>query len=193
MRAAALFRRSMIYQEDMLGPMTKWRWVVREAATIPESMRRALKFAMTAPAGPVFLSIPGSELSATATRQNHRPVALYGVDEESPERSGRDEGCRMLLEARNPLLTVGDEITLCHAEQEVLQLAELLGLPVSGQIEFGCWSKPFPTRHPLFIGPMLPRMPFPEGLDIRLNIFRATVTPNSPSRASGRYRFGRIR
>lgn len=158
------------FQDEMLGPMTKWRWVVRDAATIPESMRRALKFAMTAPGGPVFLSIPGSELSATATA-TIIDQSLFTVSMKN-RLSEADvlKAARMLLEAQNPLLTVGDEITLCNAEQEVLELAELLGLPVSGQIEFGCWSKPFPTRHPLFLGPMLRKMPFPEGLDVRLNV-----------------------
>lgn len=158
------------FQDEMLGPMTKWRWVVRDAGAIPESMRRALKFAMTAPGGPVFLSIPGSELGATATARIIDQSLFTVSMKNRPSEADIMKAARMLIEARNPLLTVGDEITLCNAEQEVLQLAELLGLPVSGQSEFGCWSKPFPTRHPLFLGPMQPGMPFPEGLDVRLNI-----------------------
>jgi len=34
---------------------------------------------------------------------------------------------------------------------EVVQLAELLGLPVAGGGEFGVWSKPFPTRNALYL------------------------------------------
>jgi len=33
-----------------------------------------------------------------------------------------------LIEAENPLISIGDEITQCRGEKELLQLAELLGL-----------------------------------------------------------------
>ena len=60
----------------------------------------------------------------------------------------------MLLEAKNPLISVGDEVTWCRGQKELVELAELLGLPVAGEMaNLGYWSKPFPTRHPLFVGP----------------------------------------
>jgi thiamine pyrophosphate-dependent acetolactate synthase large subunit-like protein len=65
---------------------------------------------------------------------------------------------------------VGDEITMCNGEAEVLELAELLGLPVAGGGEFGVWSKPFPTMNPLYLGPVLRNMRFPGTVDLRVNI-----------------------
>ena len=44
----------------------------------------------------------------------------------------------------------GDEVTVCGAEKELLELAELLGTPVADPGRTNTWSKPFPTRHPLF-------------------------------------------
>jgi len=81
-----------------------------------------------------------------------------------------DAVARQLIEAKNPLLSVGDEITLCQGEREVVELAELLGLPVAGGGEFGVWSKPFPTRNPLYLGPVLANMRFPSDIDLRLNL-----------------------
>ena len=52
----------------------------------------------------------------------------------------------------------------------MLELAELLGLPVAGGGEFGVWSKPFPTRNPLYLGPVLGNMRFPGQVDLRLNL-----------------------
>jgi len=76
-----------------------------------------------------------------------------------------------LIEAKNPLISIGDEITQCRGEKELLQLAELLGLPVSGQASsLGFCSKPFPTRHPLFIGAYLKTMRFPGAVDVHLNL-----------------------
>ncbi len=158
------------YQESMLGPITRWRWTAQTGKSIPETTRRALKFAATPPAGPVFLAIPDNELrsEATATIMDQ---TLFDVSMKiRPDKDDIEKTARMLIEAKNPLLSVGDEITLCRGENQVVELAELLGLPVAGQEEFGVWSKPFPTRNPLYIGPMLRTMRFPGQVDIHLNI-----------------------
>ena len=77
----------------------------------------------------------------------------------------------MLIEAKNPLISVGDEITWCRGEKELLELAELLGAPVAGITGgLGYWSKPFPTRHPLYIGTVLRTMRFPGKPDVLLNL-----------------------
>lgn len=78
-----------------------------------------------------------------------------------PDRHDIERVARLLIEAKNPLLSVGDEITMCRGEKEVVELAELLGLPVAGGGEFGVWSKPFPTQNPLYLGPVLGNMRFP--------------------------------
>ncbi len=158
------------YQESMLGPITKWRWTAQTTSSIPDTTRRALKFAATAPAGPVFLAIPENALRESAT-SNVMERSLFDVPMQiRPDKASIEKVARMLIEAKNPLLSVGDEITLCHGEKEVVELAELLGLPVSGQGEFGVWSKPFPSMHPLYIGPRLRNMRFPREIDLHLNI-----------------------
>ena len=69
------------------------------------------------------------------------------------------------------MLSFGDEVTLCHAEKELLELCELLGLPAAGgNGALGFWSKPFPTRHPLYIGAMLRQMRFPKAIDVHINV-----------------------
>jgi thiamine pyrophosphate-dependent acetolactate synthase large subunit-like protein len=158
------------HQESMLQPLTKWYWLAQSAAGIPESTRRALKFASTPPSGPVFLAIPDDLLGATASAQI-MDQSLFDVPMHiRPDKSDIETVARMLIEAKNPLLSVGDEITRCHGEAEVQELAELLGLPVAGGGEFGVWSKPFPTRNPLYLGPVLRNMKFPGPADVRLNI-----------------------
>lgn len=158
------------YQEYMMSPITKWRWTAQTARGIPETTRRALKFATTPPSGPVFLAIPDDELRTQAT-STIMDQSLFDVPMHTrPDQDSIEKAARMLIEAKNPLLSVGDEITLCRGEREVLELAELLGLPVAGQGEFGVWSKPFPTRNPLYIGPMLRNMRFPGEVDVHLNI-----------------------
>ena len=55
------------HQENMLAPLTKWYWQAQSVAGIPETVRRALKFAATPPGGPVFLAIPENMLHTEAT------------------------------------------------------------------------------------------------------------------------------
>jgi benzoylformate decarboxylase len=158
------------HQENMLAPLTKWYWQAQSVAGIPETVRRALKFAATPPGGPVFLAIPDNMLRAEGSAAV-MDKKLFDV----PMRIRADQKdieavARLLIEAKNPLLSVGDEITLCQGESEVVELAELLGLPVAGGGEFGVWSKPFPTRNPLYLGPVLANMRFPGDIDLRLNL-----------------------
>jgi len=153
-----------------MGAITKWRWTAQTARGIPETARRALKFAATPPSGPVFLAIPDNELR-TQTTGTIMDQALFDVSTKMrADKDAVENAAKMLIEAKNPLLSVGDEITLCRGEKEVVELAELLGVPVAGQGEFGVWSKPFPTRNPLYIGPMLRNMRFPGEVDVHLNI-----------------------
>jgi thiamine pyrophosphate-dependent acetolactate synthase large subunit-like protein len=158
------------FQDSMLAPITKWRWTAQSTKGIPETTRRALKFAATPPGGPVFLALPENTLRAQDAGEII-DQALFDVPMRiRPDRAVVERIALMLIEAKSPLLTVGDEIALCRGEREVVELAELLGLPVAGRGEWGEWSKPFPTRHPLFLGPFLPRMRYPADIDVQLNI-----------------------
>ena len=158
------------HQELMMQPLTKWYWQANATNGIPETVRRAMKFAATPPGGPVFLAIPDNMLREQATAQV-MDQSLFDVPMKvRPDKKDIEAVARMLIEAKNPLLSVGDEVTMCQGEKEVVELAELLGLPVAGGGEFGVWSKPFPTRNPLYLGPVLGNMRFPGQVDLRLNI-----------------------
>jgi benzoylformate decarboxylase len=158
------------HQEQMMAPITKNWWLAESTADIADVTRRVMKFAMTRPSGPVFLSIPDDLLRAQATAQVY-DASLFNVSMKiRPDHKDVQTVAKMLIEAKNPLLSVGDEITQSHAEAEVVELAELLGLTVCGQAGQGNWSKPFPTRSPLYIGAYATNMRFPGQVDVHINI-----------------------
>jgi thiamine pyrophosphate-dependent acetolactate synthase large subunit-like protein len=158
------------HQEQMMAPITKNWWLAESTADIADVTRRVMKFAMTRPSGPVFLSIPDDLLRAQATAQVY-DASLFNVSMKiRPDHKDVQTVAKMLIEAKNPLLSVGDEITQSHAEAEVVELAELLGLTVCGQAGQGNWSKPFPTRNPLYIGAYATNMRFPGQVDVHINI-----------------------
>jgi benzoylformate decarboxylase len=158
------------HQESMMQPMTKWFWLAESTAGIPDVTRRALKFAATPPTGPVFLSIPDDLLRREATAQVYDSKLFNVAMKIRPDKGDVEAVAKMLIEAKNPLLSVGDEITMCQAEKEVVELAELLGIPVSGEVGQGNWSKPFPTRNPLYLGTYVRSTRFPGEVDLHFNI-----------------------
>ncbi len=159
------------HSEVMTQPITKWYWAAKTTGSIPETVRRGMKFASTSPCGPVFLSLPTNVLRAEATAAVWDQAKFDVPMRIRPDRDDIAKAARMLVEARNPLMSVGDEATWCRAGKELVELAELLGLPVTGQAgSLGFWSKPFPTRHPLYIGTQLPDMRYPGKADVLVNL-----------------------
>src|SRR5580692_4873686 len=157
--------------ELMTQPITKWFCNAQSTATIPETVRRAIKFSTTPPCGPVFLSLPTNTLQGEA-KANIIDQAKFDVPMRiRPDKDSIEAAAKMLLAAQNPLASIGDELNWCGAQKEIVELAELLGLPVSGQAgTLGFWSKPFPTRHPLFVGALLPNMRQLGKADVLLNL-----------------------
>jgi thiamine pyrophosphate-dependent acetolactate synthase large subunit-like protein len=169
---------------DATNSITKWQWTAEGAGTIPGVTRQAIKFATTYPGGPVFLV-----LSAEALRGQAQTMIM---DQEKfsvpltirPDPALVERAARMLIDARNPLLYYGDEITICGAEKELLELAELLGMPAADPGRTNSWSKPFPSRHPLFQGQVRQTIGYPGEPDVVLNagaFFRAPlrITPRT--------------
>jgi len=159
------------HHELMTQPITKWFWQAQSTEAIAETTRRGLKFASTPPCGPVFLSLPTNTLAQHAKTQIWEASKFDVPMRIRPDRADVERAARLLIEAKNPLLSVGDEVTWCRADKEVIELAELIGAPVAGQAgSLGYWSKPFPTRHPLFIGTVMRTMPYPGKPDVLLNL-----------------------
>jgi benzoylformate decarboxylase len=162
------------HHELMTQPITKWFWQAQSAAAIAETTRRGLKFASTPPCGPVFLSLPSNTLEQHAKAQIWERSKFDVPMRIRPDKDDIEKAARLLIEASNPLVSVGDEITMCHGEKELIELAELLGLPVAGDgaqgSALGYWSKPFPTRHPLYIGTLVRTMRYPGKPDVLLNL-----------------------
>src|ERR1700685_2945089 len=159
------------HHELMTEPITKWFWQAQSTAALAETTRRGLKFASTPPCGPVFLSLPTNTLDGRAKAQIWERSKFDVPMRIRPDKDDVEKAARMLIEAQNPLISVGDEVTWSRGQKELIELAELIGAPVAGEMgNLGYWSKPFPTRHPLFIGTHLRTMRYPGKPDVLLNL-----------------------
>ncbi len=158
--------------QDWMAPteqFTKWRWKISHADRIAEMTRRGFKLAGTPPGGPVYIKIPRDLLGTPNIKQTIYPQESFQVPVNmAPQPELIERTARLLLNAERPMINVGQEVTRGGAAPAVLELAEMLGIPVSqGFSVFG----DFPFAHPLFSG--FAGMGFPGGLrraDVFLNL-----------------------
>jgi len=136
-------------QKEVNRQFTKISWECHDSAGIPTMLRRAFKIATTAPGGPVYLAVPNRILGARDVSSTVFPREGFLLpDEIPPNQDDVDHVAHLLLEARSPVLFVGDEVSRAGAQAEALELAELLHLPACNQSPSAFHN--FPRRHELF-------------------------------------------
>src|SRR5215813_12340041 len=104
--------------EDMTSPITKWHWQAQTTDAIPETLRRGIKYASTRPCGPVFLALPTNTLRGKGKAQIWDQAKFDVPMRIRPDKDDIEKTARMLLEAKNPVVAVGDELTQCNAGKE---------------------------------------------------------------------------
>lgn len=129
-------------------PLVKWAVEVPRLEDLPRIVHRAAKVALAAPMGPVFLSLPGDIMDASAsldlgqpTRVEHRVRPADAVLEQLAQR---------LLAAQRPVLIAGREVAAGDAFAELARLAEVLGAGVFH--EPVPYNARFDVEHPAFLG-----------------------------------------
>lgn len=132
----------------MAQQLAKWAVEVTRAADLPRIVHRAAKVALTPPAGPVFISLPGDVLDETVELDLGKPVRVDTAVRPSDEALARLR--EILLAARKPVILAGQELAQREAFAEGAELAELLGAAVFGSSVAYCAQ--FPTDHPAFLG-----------------------------------------
>ncbi len=131
-----------------LHKVTKWAERINRPDRVSEFMRRAYTYLRSGRPSPVFLELPedvaGSEVDEA--KMDYRPVKGW--------RSGGDPrdvevAVRALANSKNSLLYVGEGAYYAGACDELLELAELLNIPVMTTLKA---KGVFPEDHPLSVG-----------------------------------------
>src|SRR3954464_688649 len=168
-------------QEQIVQPMTKYSWLARRADMIPETVRRAFKAAWTPPHGPTYAS-----WHSDLNDQNVR-VDIVRQEKVDPRMRVRpnpaevERAAKLLVEAKTPLMIVGDEVYTAKAMAKAVKLAELLGMPVTQMRQI---FSSFPETHPLWVGTppaaRLVSLDYPKNPDVILNVGNK-LQHNSPN------------
>ena len=161
----------VLNQEQIVQPITKYTWLARRADMIPETVRRAFKAAWTPPYGPSYISWH-SDFNDERVRTEI--IAQDQVDPRMRVRPNPDDvqrAARLLVEAKMPLMVVGDEIYKSKAAAKAVKFAELLGMPVTQVRQL---YANFPEGHPLWVGNLAGRdlnsLVYPKGFDVVINV-----------------------
>ena len=168
-------------QEGIVAPLTKYSWLARNASMIPETVRRAFKAAWTPPYGPTYASWH-SDLNDQRTRAE--VIVQQKVDPRMrvrPNPAEVERAARLLVDARMPLMIVGDEVTRAKATAKAVKLATLLGMPVT---QARSVHANFSQSHPLWVGGLpvgrISSLDFPKNPDVVINVGNK-LQHNSPN------------
>ncbi|WP_067812394.1 glyoxylate carboligase [Actinomadura kijaniata] len=133
---------------EIAKPVTKWAVQVKEAAQAPWIFREAFRTARSGRPGPVLIDLPidvqKQEIEWDASIDAPLPIARI-----EPHRPRVERALDMLLAAERPLILAGGGVILADAHEELVELAELLQVPVQATLMGkGCIDE----NHPLYAG-----------------------------------------
>lgn len=150
---AGMWRPGSTYmdQQAVFQPITKWTVRAESLATLPEIIRRALRVATTGSPGPVAVIVSNPLWAAegdihipTEAERAHHPAFRVAPGAESVA-----QAAQVLLDAKRPAIIAGGGVMLSQAAQDLLELAELMAIPVATtHVAHGT----FPSAHPLSLG-----------------------------------------
>jgi acetolactate synthase-1/2/3 large subunit len=89
----------------MFKPITKWRWSMRNADSIPEIIRRAFKIAIEVKGGAVHLELPQD---VAKMESNIKPLKAEQALRPRPNRDLIREAVKMISESKLPIILIGN-------------------------------------------------------------------------------------
>jgi acetolactate synthase-1/2/3 large subunit len=142
------------FQEaDIAGitlPITKHNFLVTRADEIVRTVAEAFHLAATGRPGPVLVDIAKDALQAATVFRWPVPFDLPGYHPVTRPHSRQiREAARMMAAARRPVLYAGGGVIKSGASAELLELAELTGMPVVTTLMA---RGAFPSSHPSNLG-----------------------------------------
>lgn len=129
-------------------PVAKRTYCVTDAQTIPQVMREAFYLMRSGRPGPVLIDLPLDVQQAQIEFDidTYEPMP---IQKQAPEQRLIEEAADMLAAAKAPVIVMGGGVTLSESEADVIELAELLQIPI---ITTYMAKGGVPIEHPLNAG-----------------------------------------
>ncbi|CRK58886.1 Acetolactate synthase large subunit [Alloactinosynnema sp. L-07] len=130
----ALIGTDAFQEADICGitlPITKHNFLVTDPADIPRTIAEAFHLAKTGRPGPVLVDIPKDVLQEQTSFIWPPELRLPGYRPTTrPHGKQVREAAKLIAQAKRPVLYVGGGVIKAQASAELLELAELTGIPV---------------------------------------------------------------
>lgn len=148
--------RAKLYKEDFQAvdiesiakPVTKWAVTVREPALVPMVLQQAFHVMRSGRPGPVLVDLP-IDVQLAEIEFDEDTYASLPVYKPRATRKQIEKALDMLQAAERPLIVAGGGIINADASAELIEFAELTGIPVIPTL-MG-WGA-IPDDHPLMAG-----------------------------------------
>ena len=145
------------FQEtDIAGtviPVSKHSYLVMEIERLAETIKEGFSIARSGRPGPVLIDIP-KDIQSESIEFNYpeRPVMIPGVETETfASKEELDFAVNLIASSERPVILAGHGILLSGASNEIVNLAEICGIPVGWTL---LGSGAIPSSHPLNMGMM---------------------------------------
>ncbi|MDN5858578.1 MAG: acetolactate synthase large subunit [Pseudonocardia sp.] len=149
----ALIGTDAFQEADITGitmPITKHNTLVTRAEDIPRAIAEAFHLAATGRPGPVLVDIPKDVLQEQTTFTWPAEMDLPGYRPTvRPHGKQIREAAKLMTSVAQPVLYVGGGVLKAEASPELLELAELTGMPVVTTLMA---RGAFPDSHPQHVG-----------------------------------------
>jgi acetolactate synthase I/II/III large subunit len=109
----------------MFEPITKWRWSMRNADSIPEIIRRAFKIALEEKGGAVHLELPqdGAKMESDI-----KPIGLKEILRPRPNKDLIKKAAKMISESKMPIILIGNGCIRKNASASLRKFVERTGI-----------------------------------------------------------------
>ena len=143
--------RDAFQESDVIGctlPVTKHSYLVTRLEDLAPSIRKAFHLATTGRPGPVLIDIcKDAQMADGGEFEYPDEVMLPGYQGQAePDLSRIEQAAAAINAAQHPVMLAGHGVILARAQEELLEAAELAGIPV-GTTLLGIGA--FPVNHPL--------------------------------------------
>ncbi|MBI2229024.1 MAG: thiamine pyrophosphate-requiring protein [Deltaproteobacteria bacterium] len=135
-------------QGNVVREFVKWDYEVRTNQNLAAVVSRAYKIAMSEPRGPVYLTLPREWLCEALESTQLSSGALEPASKTQANQASLEKAAELLIDAESPLIATKYLGRNPEAVDHLVELAELLSIPVVQQLN----HVNFPTDHPLYVG-----------------------------------------
>ncbi|MCW4021752.1 MAG: biosynthetic-type acetolactate synthase large subunit [archaeon] len=145
--------RDAFQEADIIGittPITKYNVQVKHASEVPHAVKSAFYIATSGRPGPTLVDLPKDTQTVKAEMDFSENLQIRGYKPNiDPHPLQIKKAVKLLMKAERPMILAGGGVNLSGASAELLQIAELLMMPVATTF---MGKSCFPETHPLSMG-----------------------------------------